>query len=156
MAQQQLPSAWSLFNAISGLTDADLTEAEYSVLVTLCRFTDPGGMNIHPKQRTLAACCHLCVRTVTTAISGLRRKGFLEVEYGDKGSVVHYRFNLLKLGLADPLEEAKKTIFAYWAAQDAQMEIGNEEKDAVMQASAIIQQLGIDPRKLEAEYNALH
>ncbi len=150
----ELPSAWKIFNAICGLTDADLTESEVAVLLALCRFTDPGGGNIYPKQRTVAAILHIAVRTVTTAISGLRRKGYLEVEYHQQGTVVHYKFCLAKLGL-DSLVEIKKTMFQYLEAMD-KGGVSDQLREACEQAISQLQQLGIDPREIEKEYDALN
>ncbi len=149
-----LPSAWKLFNAVCSLTDADLDEREALVLMVLCRYTDPGGVHIHPKQRTLAANCHTSVSTITRAIASLRRKGFLEVEYHERGMVVHYKFNLAKLGLADPVDELKKVLFAYFETLDARGHATEDEQEACAQAVTQLRELGVDPRDVEREYDA--
>ncbi|MGW4331866.1 helix-turn-helix domain-containing protein [Rhodococcus koreensis] len=64
---------------LTGLRGADLTHAEFRVLVALFTYTDAHLRNAYPSKATLAAAANVTPRTLTLALRTLQEKGLARI-----------------------------------------------------------------------------
>ena len=65
------------FTYIRALNGADLTLAEYRVLITVWHYTDKDGQRAYASAARLAQDCRMAERTARRSLAGLVQKGFL-------------------------------------------------------------------------------
>lgn len=74
------------FTWIKRLRAAPLTRAEHHIALTLATYMDwETGTNARPSNRTLAKECHMDVKSVRKALTGLELKGWIQIQTEGSG-----------------------------------------------------------------------